>query len=64
MLSDDEAAQKARAEQLRKQIEQLTSCGEESDDAAVETEAPKKESPRDFIHRRMKELEQDEGTSS
>jgi hypothetical protein len=67
MTSDDEAIRKARAEQLRKQIEQLvspkdTSEPENSEESTGETEAqaPKSESPREFIHRKMRKQKRQE----
>jgi hypothetical protein len=62
MTSDDEANRKARAQQLRKQIEQLVSPKDtpEPENAEESTgktgaQAPKSESPREFIHRKMRE---------
>jgi hypothetical protein len=73
MADDDEAARKARAEDLRQRIADLTS-GEtkavqvsvddseaESSDATDDTQLANKEtpldvSPREFIQRRMREL--------
>jgi hypothetical protein len=62
MTNDDETIRKARAKRLRKQIEQLVSPKdkpgrknpEESTDEA-EVQSPKNESPRDFIHRKMRQ---------
>jgi hypothetical protein len=51
----DAAAQKARAERLRKQVEELKEGPEEAEKEQTK-EPTKKESPRDFIHRRMREL--------
>jgi hypothetical protein len=58
-MSDDEAAQKARAERLRQQIERLKSPVPEERDLDT-PKSPAKESPRDFTHRRMRELDQQE----
>jgi len=55
MPQDDDAARKARAKKLRKQIREITHAKEEPCDDP-ESEAPP-ESPRDFIHRRMMEDE-------
>lgn len=59
MTEDDRAAREARAEEIEQQIQELTTA-----DPTEETpdETPRKESPRDFIHRRMSELEKDEET--
>jgi len=65
MSEDDAAARKARAKRLRKQIRDLSgSDGEEQsapeDEKDAAEDAASKESPRDFIHRRMRQLEEDE----
>ena len=59
MATDDEAARKARADRLRAQIEaakkKATAEGtptENPEDAS----SPPAENPRDFVHRRMREL--------
>jgi hypothetical protein len=61
MSGDEAAAQRARAEQLRRQIQELKdeSAGapKEPDD---EEDASRATSPREFIHRRMHELDRDE----
>jgi|GEM_PF-2664710 len=64
---DDEAARKARAETLMAEIDRLTSQQSQpekdkrdKDDQATgqdEAENQPSESPRDFIHRRMRELD-------
>ncbi len=59
MPKDDQAARKARAERLRKEIEELTSKDKDVEEAQ-KSEAPKDESPRDFIQRRMRELDKKE----
>lgn len=61
MDKDDAAARKARAERLRQQISNLvnkpdTAKGGDEKDSSQES-PPAKESPRDFIHRRMEELD-------
>ena len=61
MDKDDTAARKARAERLRQQISNLTNksdsaAGGDEKDPSQES-PPAKESPRDFIHRRMEELD-------
>jgi hypothetical protein len=56
--TDDKAARNARAEGLRERIEQLQrgpSTAKQEQDAPGA--APKHESPREFIERRMRELE-------
>jgi hypothetical protein len=65
MADDDEAARKARAESLRQRIASLKSdqtASEEvsEDDSETDSngeEAPLGESPREFIHRKMRELD-------
>jgi hypothetical protein len=71
MTQDDAAARKARAEKLRKQITKLTeSDGEAKDsppakesDAADAKSSSKgvapEESPREFIQRRMRQIDQE-----
>jgi len=58
MPSDDKAAQKARAQRLRRQIDKIISArkGEE--------EKPQQlpESPREFIHRKMREKQQEQSS--
>ncbi len=62
MTNDDKALRKARAQRLRKQIEQLVSPEDkpepenksEKDAGEIEAQAPKGESPREFIHRKMR----------
>ncbi len=69
MTNDDETRRKARAQRLREQIKQLVSPKDKaepeskSEEKASETEVPKSESPRDFIHRKMRKSE-DEGKTS
>ena len=57
MATDDAAARKARANRLRRQIAQIahpeTNSSEDQEGASQQK---KDESPRDFIHRRMREL--------
>lgn len=65
---DDEEARKARAESLMDEIERLTAqLG--SDQKAPDTDEPKNKggeetkrlpSPREFIHKRMRELDEQE----
>ena len=61
MPNDDETVRKARAERLRKQVERLMSHGDEATDDAGETGVPVEESPREFIHREMRERDNKEG---
>jgi len=71
MDKDDQAARKARAEKLRKQISRITGKPdsaqgrdepESAQDVTPEESAPgthpASESPRDFIQRRMRELQE------
>lgn len=53
---DPKLAQRVRAEQLRKQIADLKS--DESGPSEANTLKPEPESPRNFIHRKMHELDQ------
>ena len=52
---NDESERKARAERLRKQIGNLTQNA--PDDAGKPAPAP--ESAADFVHRRMREIDQE-----
>jgi hypothetical protein len=52
MADDDEKARKARAEGIRKQIESL-----KKPSAAGEQKPPAPETPAEFVHRRMRELD-------
>ncbi len=69
MAKDDKAAQKARAESLRREIDEIDSTQPDEKNSGAETsrarasdnmhkpeDAPPKESPRDFVQRRMREL--------
>jgi hypothetical protein len=65
MSNNDEAARKARAQRLREQLSRLKSAETPPppDDQKKgvgqqpEPAAPRRESPREFIHRRMQELD-------
>jgi hypothetical protein len=61
MSTEDEAARQARAKRLRADVDALTGAyppeDTESADRSVET-------PRDFIHRRMREIEEEEKRQS
>ncbi len=69
MQKDDEAERTARAESLTQEIDRLTSqrsqagnqepaSKDEEETAEKEERKQAPESPRDFIHRRMHELDQ------
>ena len=58
MVEDSEAERKARAERLRKRSGNPT---QEAPDDAAHKQAPKPESDRDFVHRRMHEIDQEKG---
>jgi len=55
MVDDDEKARKARAEGIRKQIESLKKP------SADQQKPPAPETPAEFVHRRMRELDCDTG---
>jgi hypothetical protein len=62
MTNDDAAAQEERARRLRESIDQLKkphdeAPAEETPAAGAEPTAPRAESPREFIHRKMRELD-------
>jgi len=68
MTNDDEATRKARAESLRRRLRQVRSAEADTETEASKknepkAEAPKDESPREFIHRRMRELDLDKKKS-
>ena len=52
-MSDEETTRKIRANRLREQIERLTTPGDEPKEDVPE-EGPANESPREFIHRKMR----------
>lgn len=56
MTKDDEAARKARAAQLHGEIDKLKK-GKKP--AAPAEATPKRETPAEFVHRRMRELERE-----
>ena len=66
MKDDEKEAQKARAKSLRQEIAKLTnqetSVNTESDSEtcsdALRKDTPLKETPRSFVERRMRELDQ------
>jgi hypothetical protein len=60
LMSNDEAARLARSQQISKQIDELKSPKDnELREELNEAKLPRPESPRNFINRRMRELEQD-----
>jgi hypothetical protein len=64
MSTDDEAARKSKAEHLREQISKYKKKddageGEESSDEP-ESKSPAGKSPREFIHERMRELDEED----
>jgi hypothetical protein len=61
MSTEDEAARRARAKRLRADIDALT--GARPPEATEPAEQPK-ETPREFIHRRMREIEEEEKRQS
>ncbi|HET7269542.1 MAG TPA: hypothetical protein VFI90_00515 [Rubrobacter sp.] len=61
-MPDDEVARKIRAKRLKEQIDRLTTPGKKPEEESRE-EGPANESPRDFIHRKMREWGKDRGTS-
>jgi hypothetical protein len=66
MAKDDEAARKSRAEKLREQISKLKNQDDPGDEKEPshpedsQTKTRSGESPRDFIHERMRELDGEE----
>lgn len=53
-MPDEETDRKVRANRLRKQIERLAASRDEPKED-VREERPPNESPREFIHRKMRE---------
>jgi hypothetical protein len=54
-MPDEETTRKIRADRLREQIERLKAPGNEPKEN-VREEGAANESPREFIHRKMREL--------
>jgi ERCC4-type nuclease len=54
-MPDEDTARKIRANRLREQIERLTAPGNKPKEN-VRGEGAANESPREFIHRKMREL--------
>jgi hypothetical protein len=61
-MPDEEAARKIRAKRLKEQIDRLLTPGKKPEDD-VREEGQTNESPREFIHRKMRESGKDGGTS-
>jgi hypothetical protein len=61
MSKEDEAARQARAKRLRAEADALTGARPPEETESVKQPA---ESPREFIHRRMKEIEEEEKRGS
>jgi hypothetical protein len=60
MAKDEQAARKARAEGLREQIARITNHGApggEKPQRDSHTQIPARQSPREFVHERMRELD-------
>lgn len=59
MATEDEAARKSRAQRLREQIDQIKNPGTPGKGpGAGKKPAQTPSSPRDFIHEKMRELDQ------
>jgi hypothetical protein len=56
---NDESERKARAERLRKQIGSLTHKAPDDAGKPAPAPAPAPESAADFVHRRMREIDQE-----
>jgi hypothetical protein len=73
-MAADRKAQEARAKQIREDIKKMARGrkpqpeSEKVDEVAAndapapKASTPKRESPRDFVHRRMRELDQEDKT--
>jgi hypothetical protein len=60
MAKDEEAARKARAERLREQIARIANPGVPAGEKLhgdSRTQTPARQSPREFVHERMRELD-------
>ncbi len=55
MNHNEEELQKDRARHIREQIERLK-AGQKAGEQGSERRGPARESPRDFVHRRMREI--------
>jgi len=60
MSTNDEAARKARAQQIREQIKQLKTRRAQSEDPMEETPPSPPKSYRDLIHERMREQDDED----
>jgi hypothetical protein len=56
MTPDDEAARKARAQRLRETVREIES-GKEPTKPSEPGQSPVATNPREFIHKRMRELD-------
>jgi hypothetical protein len=54
-VPDEDTSRKIRAKRLREQIERLTEPGSKPEENVGEEDS-ESESPREFIHRRMRDL--------
>jgi hypothetical protein len=59
MPADDQAAREARAKQLRREIDKIKSSANDAENEAGKKAVGPRESPREFIERRMRELDKD-----
>ena len=57
MPVDDEAARKARAQRLRDQMKRIASPEGESQGAEKSNPPQESQTPRDFVHKRMRDLD-------
>jgi hypothetical protein len=62
-MNDDELARKARAESLRRQIDQLKAEKDAKKSPDDRGKSFISETPAEFIHRRMEELNNEENSS-
>jgi hypothetical protein len=58
MATDEDAARKARADRLRTQIDKMKTPDKQEQPAPQQKPGGKRESPREFIERRMREIEE------
>ncbi len=56
--NDEDAARKARADRLRNQIDKMKTPAELEQTVSQQKPGGKRESPREFIQRRMREIEE------
>jgi hypothetical protein len=64
MSANDEAARKARAQQIREQIKQLKTSPANSERPEEENPPSRSKNYRDLIHERMHELDKDKKEGS